>query len=141
MGHDVTKVLMGTTKSSYRVVTSAKGSIPAGKIVRQKSDGTLSLASADGLPLGISLGVDQSNAGFISIVRQGLEVPVQLTAAFTPVLGAQVHISDTTGLAIASGAGATGMNAVYSSAALKGILESDGVTEVDVAFIDFGGGL
>ena len=146
MGHDVTKVLLGTTKSSYKVVTSGKGSIPAGKIVRQKSDGTYSLASADGLPVGISLGVDQANAGFMSIVRNGLEVPVLLTAAFTPTLGAQVHISDTTGLAIAAGAGATGMNATYAAAApgvvkIKGVLESDGVTEVDVAFIDMNGGL
>lgn len=139
MTHDPTKVLLGTTKKSFKVVDNKKGAIEAGLIVRQKSDGTISIASADGLPLGISLGPDLGNAGHTSIVRSGLEVPVLLTDDFVPVLGAQVHISNTTGLAITAGAGATGMNATYASAVLTGV-KPDGTT-ARVALIDFQGGL
>ena len=139
MGRDSTKVLLGAVSSSFKVVDNKAGSIAAGMIVRQKSDGTISIAAADGQALGISLGKDLSDVGRTNIVRSGLLVPVLLTAAFTPTLGAQVHISDTTGLAAASGAGATGMNAVYSSAVLTGVKE-DGTT-ANVALIDFQGGL
>lgn len=139
MLHDSGKVLMGATLSTAKSVDSYKGEIPAGKVVRLKSDATLSLAKADGAILGVSLGKDLSNAGLTPICRKGLAVPVLLTAAFTPVVGAAVSISDTTGLAIAAGAGATIVNAVYKSAKLKGI-DEDGA-EVDVALIDFAGGL
>jgi len=139
MGHDATKVLLGATQSTMKVVTNAAGSIPAGKIVRQKSDGTISLAAADGSPLGISIGKELSDISRTAICRAGLAVPVLLTSAFTPTLGAQVNISDTTGIAIASGAGATAVNAVYASGVLTGVLE-DGTT-ANVALIDFPGGL
>lgn len=139
MGHDSSKVLMGSNRSSFKVVDNKVGTIAAGLIVRQKSDGTISIAAADGSALGISFGKDLGEAGRTNIVRAGLAVPVLLTDAFTPILGAQVHISDTTGKAIASGVGATGMNAVYASAVLTGVLE-DGTT-ANVALIDFQGGL
>lgn len=139
MAHDATKVVLGTSQSSFRIVDNKAGAIPAGKIVRLKSDGTISIAAADGLPLGISFGQNLGNHPSTHICRAGLAVPVLLTAAFTPTKGAQVHISDTTGIAIASGAGATGMNAVYASGVLTGILE-DGTT-ANVALIDFQGGL
>jgi hypothetical protein len=58
---------------------------------------------------------------------------------FTPTLGAQVNISDTTGFGAAAGAGATGVNATYASGLLTGIME-DG-TEENVALIDMPGGL
>lgn len=139
MGHDASKVLLGATNSSFKVVDNYNGSIPAGKIVRLKSDNTISLAKADGSALGISLGKDLSDIGRTAVVRRGVAVPLLLTDAFTPTIGAQVHISDTTGLGIASGGGATGMNAVYRSAVLTGIDESG--TSVNVALIDFQGGL
>lgn len=142
MAHSASKVLMGMTRSSFRKATPRAGSIEAGKIVRLKSDGTISLLAADGAPLGVSLGKDLSNAGYTSIVRAGLEVPILLTAAFTPTIGAQVHISDTTGLAVAAGAGATGMNATYVSGKLTAIKE-DGTEESTngCALIDMPGGL
>lgn len=142
MAHSASKVLMGMTRSSYRHATSRKGEIAAGTIVRLKSDQTISVAAADGSALGISLGKDLSNAGYTAIVRSGLEVPILLTAGFTPTIGAQVHISDTTGLAIASGAGATGMNATYVSGKLTAIKE-DGTEESTngCALIDMPGGL
>lgn len=139
MGHDATKVLLGSTVSSVKEVDNKAGTIAAGLIVRLKSDDTISIAAADGLPLGISLGRSLSDTSRTAIARKGLKVPIQLTSAFTPTLGAQVHISDTTGKAIASGAGATGMNAVYASGVLTGI-DEDGAS-VNVALIDFPGGL
>ena len=139
MGHDPNKVLLGTTPSSVREVDNRAGTIPAGTIVRLKSDSTLSVAAADGSALGISLGGDLSGIGRTAIARRGLMVPVLLTGGLTPVVGAQVHISDTTGLAAAAGAGATGVNATYASSTLTG-LQEDG-TNVNVALIDMPGGL
>jgi hypothetical protein len=137
--HDASKVLLGSTKSSFRTVDNMKGTIQAGVAVRLKNDGTISTASADGALLGISCGKDLSDIGRTNIVRRGTGVPILLTAELTPVIGAQVHISNTTGLAAASGGGATGVNAVYTTAVLTGVKE-DGTT-ANVAFIDFPGGL
>lgn len=142
MSHDASKVLLGHIPSSVKEVSNYAGdpaALPAGTIVRLKSDDTLSKASADGLPLGVSLGKDQGANNRVAVARQGLSIPLLLTADFTPTIGAQVHISDTTGLGVGSGAGATGMNAVYRSGVLTGIAE-DG-SEVDVALIDMQGGL
>ena len=141
MGHDASKVLMGTTKKSFKVVDNMVGNIEAGLIVRKKSDDTISIAAADGLPIGISLGKDLGGAGRTSFVASGRGVPVLLTAAFNPVKGTQVHISDTTGKAIASGAGATGMNAVYASNALTAIKEDGTEVAAGAALIDMVGGL
>lgn len=141
MGHAANKILMGMTRKDWRLADNKVGNIEAGLIVRQKSDGTISIASADGLPLGVSLGKDLSDIGRTSICRAGLDVPILLTAAFTPVIGAQVHISDTTGKAGTAGAGFTGMNAIYSSAKMIAIKE-DGTEVADgVALIDMQGGL
>lgn len=142
MGHDASKVVLGAVKSSFKEVGNHKGSIPAGKVVRLKSDDTISLAKADGNLLGVSIGVDQSDIGRTAICYKGTGVPIRLTAAFTPTVGAIVHVSDTTGLAIASGAGATATNAVYREVKAGGGIEEDGsATDVDVAIIDFPGGL
>lgn len=137
--HDSTKVLMGATGSNVKEVDNRKGTIAAGLIVRLKSDDTISIAAADGNALGISLGRSLSDTTRTAICRKGLEVPVQLTAAFTPTVGAQVSISDTTGKAIAAGAGATALNAVYASSTKSGV-DEDG-SAVSVALIDFPGGL
>jgi hypothetical protein len=142
MGHDANKVLMGSTQTSYKVVDNYAGSIDAGKIVRLKSDGTLSLAKADGAPLGISLGKGLSDNSRTAVVRKGTRVPILLTAAFSPTVGAQVAISDTTGLAKAyTGTGDSYVNAVYATGKLSnGGVAEDG-SSVDVALIDFPGGL
>ena len=136
---DSTKVLLGATRSSFKVIDNRAGTIPAGTAVRLKSDGTISVASADGNLLGVSVGADLGYAGRTAICRMGLDVPILLTAAFTPVVGAQVNISNTTGLAGAAGAGFTAVNAVYKSAVLTGVKED--ATEADCALIDFQGGL
>lgn len=141
MSHDAGKIVMGNVSSSFKVIDNRAGSIEAGKIVRLKSDDTISVALADGLPLGISCGKDLSDTSNTAVVRKGSKVPLKLTAAFSPTIGAQVHISDTTGLGIASGAGATGMNATYVSGAKTAILEDGTEVAAIVAYIDMPGGL
>lgn len=139
--HNASKVQMGTTNSNIREVTNRFGdpaTFQAGLCVHLKSDDTLSLASADGSKLGVSLGRDLSNTKRTAICKAGLGVPVQVTNGFTPVVGAQVQFSTTTGKAVTSG---TAVNAVYSQVGLTGVGE-DGVDLADpVALIDFIGGL
>ena len=141
MAHSALKVLMGMTRSSFRIADNLKGTFAAGTAVRQKSDGTLSVTLADGELLGVSLGKDLSNTDKMALCRAGLQVPIRLTAAFTPVLGKQVYVSDTTGLAVASGAGATGTNAVYASGPMTAILEDGTEVANGCALVDMQGGL
>lgn len=140
MGHDPSKVVLGGTLSSIKEVGNRKGTVLAGTAVRQKSDGTMSTISSDGGFIGVSMGKDLSGAGFTSIAYRGEKVPLRLGAAFTPTLGAVVHIDNATGLGVASGAGATATSAVYNSGLLSGLTEGGG-SEVPVALIDFPGGL
>ena len=139
MGHDASKVQLGTTISSIKEIDNRKGSIEAGLAVRLKSDDTISIAAADGNLLGLSVGKDLSNVGRTAIARKGLGVPIQLTDGFTPAKGAQVHIDDVTGKAKASGAGVTGTNGVFATSTLTGVKE-DGTT-CNVALVDMIGGL
>jgi hypothetical protein len=137
--HDPTKVVLGSTNSSYKVVDNHAGTIPAGKVVRLKSDNTISLAASDGAAIGISVGRSLSDTARTSFCRKGSAVPILLTAAFTPTIGAQVAIHDTTGIAATKDGSSSYVNAVYASGALTGI-DEDG-NEVDVALIDMPGGL
>lgn len=141
MGHDATKVLMGATRSNIKEVTNyvaSDSTFLAGQPMRLKSDGTISKAKADGALLGVSLGKDLANAGRVACCRKGVAVPILLKAAFTPTVGAQVLLDDTTGLATGDGTN-TGVNAVYATSTLTGVQE-DGTT-ANVALIDFPGGL
>lgn len=137
--HEPTKILMGSVKTNVKDVDNRPGEIAAGTVVHLKDDGTLSVESTDGSKIGVSLGKSLSDTERTAIARRGLKVPVLLTEGFDPDIGDQVHISDTTGLAIASGSGATGVNAVYVSERMTGITETG--TEVGVALTDFPGGL
>lgn len=142
--HNASKVQMGTTQSNVRDVSNHVGAIPAGKVVRLKSDDTLSLAKSDGSILGVSLGRDQSSLTqtHTAICRKGLKVPILLTAEFEPTLGEQVAVSDTTGLACAyTGSGDSYVNAFYSSEALEALDENGAAIEDGAAYIDFPGGL
>jgi hypothetical protein len=139
--HSSTKVQMGTTGSSDRNVSNHAGdpaTFEAGLVVHLKSDDTLSLASADGSKMGVSLGRSQSNTKRVAFCRTGTDVPLQVTNGFTPTVGAQVQISTTTGKAVTSG---TAVNAVYKKVGLTGISE-DGTALADpVCTIDMVGGL
>jgi len=141
MGHNPNTVLMGSVQSSHKEVTNKVGAIAAGVVVRLKSDDTIVTTSADGSLLGVSLGKDLSDTNKTAICRKGLRVPLRLTGSFSPTIGAAVSISDTTGLGIAAGGGATVVNAVYATGKLSGGGVAEDGTSVDVALIDFPGGL
>lgn len=100
--HDATKVLFGSVGSSDRVVTKEEAdpaSFPAGRVVRGKNDGTISLASGDGYLKGVSLGKDLSDASKTAVLRSGNDVPVAL-AEFL-VKAQLTFISKRPGIAIA----------------------------------------
>jgi hypothetical protein len=139
MAHDATKVLMGTTKSSFKDVSNHAGTYVAGTAVRLKSDDTLSVTLADGNLLGVSLGQAMSDISNIAIVRKGLGVPLLCGNGHSPAIGAVVYIDDTNGKSKASGAGATATAAVYASAVLTGVTEAG--STANVVLIDFPGGL
>jgi hypothetical protein len=110
----------------------------AGLCGHLKSDGTISLASADGSKVGISMGKSLSDTKRTTFAVRALKVPILLANGFTPTIGAQVQISTTTGKAVASG---TAVNAVYRSVPST-VYDEDGVAVADgAALIDFPGGL
>ncbi len=141
--HDATKVLMGATGSNHKEVMNRKGEIAAGKVVRLKSDDTISVAKADGEILGLSVGKDLSNTNRTSYVNDGLAVPIKLKTGFTtPTIGGQVAIDDVTGEAVAyTGSGNTYVNAKYVSGALTAVNEDGTETATGAAYIDMQGGL
>lgn len=139
MGQDSTKVLLGTTRSSFKVVDNKPGTLEAGVVACAKSDGTYTTAAADGADVGVSLGKSLSDTDRFALVREGTEVPI-LKGSGTPVVGEQVAVSDTTGKTVDfTGSGDRKINAYYTEVGLTGIKE-DG-TEADVSIIDFPGGL
>ena len=154
MGHNTSKVLMGTTGSSVKEVTNYQSvsgaTIEAGLAVVQESSGKISLDTSEGALVGVSLGADLSGTNRTAVCRKGLRVPIKLKAGFDPTIGAQVAIEDDTGLAKAyTGTGDRYVNAVYSSGRIGGTTATGGVTEsattdtgtIGAAYIDFPGGL
>jgi hypothetical protein len=138
--HDATVVQLGTTQSSFKQVDNVAGdpaTLLAGCVLSAKSDGTHTLAVADGAQVGVSLGRSLSNTKRVPMVRRGIRVPVLLQSGFTtPTIGGAVSVHATSGKADSSG---TAINAVYSSGLLTG-KDEDG-SDVNCALIDFPGGL
>lgn len=152
MGHDASKVLLGTTQFSDKEVqnyNSDPATFVAGLAVRLNSSGALSLTSTDGLFAGISLGKSLSDNKRTAVARMGLRVPILLTDEYEPVVGELVYIDNGTGMANASDADdgdpeepasiVTVSNAVFVSGVLTGIDESG--AEVSCALVDMPGGL
>ena len=141
MSHSASTIYMGSHKSN--IIESDNFSVDpatllAGLCGHLKSDGTVTLANADGSKIGISLGRSLSDTKRTTFVRRGTQVPILLANGFTPTVGAQVQISTTTGKAVASG---TAVNAYYRTAVLTAY-DEDGVVIADgCALIDFPGGL
>lgn len=134
-------IYMGNTKSSFKKIdnwAADPATFLAGLCGHLKSDGTVSLASADGSKIGISLGRSLSNISRTPFVREGTEVPILLANGFTPTIGAQVQISTTTGKAVSSG---TAVNAFYRTSTLTAYDEDGTVIADGAALIDFPGGL
>jgi hypothetical protein len=139
--HDASKVLMGQVGSNIKEVDNRAGAAAtflAGLVVHLKSDDTLSLTASDGAKLGVSLGRSLSDTDRVAICRKGLRVPIRVANGQTPVIGAQVQIHATSGMAVDSG---TAVNAVYVAIGLTGIDEDGAAIADDVALIDFPGGL
>lgn len=142
--HDAGKVLMGGVVSSAKEISthdSDPATFKAGLVVRQKSDGALSLAKSDGFNVGVSIGKSLSDTKKTGVVRTGTGVPILLETGFTdPVIGEKVYVDDTSGKAEADDAGdVTITDAIYVSEMLTGIDEAG--NEVNVALIDMPGGL
>lgn len=139
--HSATTIYMGVSRSKIKEVINKAGdpaTFLAGLCVHQKSDGTISLASADGSKIGISMGRDLSNTKRTAICTKGLEVPILLANGFTPTVGAQVQISTTTGKAVSSG---TAVNAYYATSTLTAYDEAGAAITDGAALINFPGGL
>lgn len=141
MSHSTTTVYLGSHASNVLESDNWAGlasTFKAGLCVHLDDDGDLDLAAAAGGKLGISLGRSLSDHNRITVARKGKKIPILLDTSFTPVIGAQVQISTTTGKAVASG---TAVNAVYVSGTLTAY-DEDGVVIADgAAYIDFIGGL
>lgn len=131
-------IYLGTTKSSDKEVDNRAGTVAAGLAVYLHSDDSINTTAASGGLLGISLGKDLSDTSRTAVCRKGLLVPILLTNGLTPVIGAQVQISTTTGKAVSSG---TAVNAVYRSSTLSCVDESGNALADGAALIDFQGGL
>lgn len=150
MGHNTSKVLMGSTASSVKESTNYPGSavLEAGLVAHLKSDGSVTKAKADGSPVGVSLGKDLADTLRTAVCRKGLGVPLKLKAGFNPTIGAAVLIDDAEGYGTGDGTN-TAVNAVYASGRIGGSGATGGVAEgattdtgtVGVALIDFPGGL
>jgi hypothetical protein len=133
---------MGTTRSSFKVVDNVPGTHEAGLFITRDDDGTYDVTTSTGSRVGVSLGASLSGHDRFALCREGLNVPVQVGSG-TPVVGAQVAVSNTTGKTVDyTGSGDSYVNAVYVTAKItNGGIKEDGTTLVDIAFIDFQGGL
>ncbi len=139
--HSASTIYMGSTRSKIKEVINKAGdpaTFLAGLCVHQKSDGTISLAAADGSKIGISLGASLSATKRTAICTKGMEVPILLANGFTPAIGAQVQISTTTGKAVSSG---TAVNAYYATSTLTAIDEAGAAISDGAALINMPGGL
>lgn len=131
-------VYLGNVQSSHKEIDNRAGVVAAGLATYLHSPSTINTTASGGGLLGVSAGRSLSDTSRTAIVRKGLSVPILLTNGLTPVIGAQVQISTTTGKAIGSG---TAVNAVYKSAVLACIDEDGGTVADGCALIDFQGGL
>lgn len=146
MGHDPTKILLGTTGSSDRPGSTVYASDPltykAGLAVRLSTAGLLTLTGTTWA--GISLGRSLSDHKKTTVLRAGSRVPLLLTddsAGYAyAVVGGKVDIDDATGMGVAAGSGTTTSDAVFVSGALDAVLE-DGTVAGKAAYIDMIGGL
>lgn len=82
MGHDATKMLLGTTRSSDRPGTTVYASDPAtfkaGLACRLGSDGLLTFTKSTNQWVGISLGKSLSDIAKTCVLRAGSMVPIKL---------------------------------------------------------------
>ena len=139
MGQDTNQVQMGGSESSYKEVSTHKGTAAAGLACVLKSDDTVTQTLSDGALLGISMGRDLSDAGTVPICRKGAKIPILLESnAVNPAIGAPVYLHATSGKADSTG---TLVNAYYVSGELDAVLEDGSIVVDGCALINFVGGL
>lgn len=140
--HDADKVMLGASlvPAIHAAVESVPGSIKAGYAVRKNTTtGAYQVASSGAGPiLGISMGKSPGNAGTFGLCHSSPKVALRIKSGFTPTVGTQVNIDNTTGEAAASGGGATAISAVYLS--LKDGIDEETGESVDVAIVDLTNG-
>lgn len=127
--HDATKVLLGAAlcPADQMVTESVPGNIAAGLAVRiNTSTGAYQVAASGAGPIvGVSMGRSLGKSGCFTLCYSAPKVLLQI-ADHNPTVGTQVNVSDTTGIAAASGGGATATAAVYEA-----IFDGGGVSEID----------
>lgn len=124
--------------TSYEDTT---GAIAAGVAVARKADGTVQLPSAGALA-GIAGAREPLN--HVSVVREGLMVPVRLAEGVTPTVGAPAYVTAEGLFTTENSATATG--AVFvgdknGNAAITGIDPNTGAEVANCALVDVVGGL
>jgi len=78
--HNPNLVLLGSHGSTDLCATEEIGSIEAGLVAHRKSDGTVTVLSADGQTIGVSLGETlDGDTTKCSVARNGNLIPVQVT--------------------------------------------------------------
>lgn len=145
MAHNATQVQLGGSLSSDRDIVCFDADpalLPAGTIVRLKSDGTLSKISTDGALFGVSMGVSFSSIKRLAVCKAGNQIPVLLNVSGDVTTyaapGKAVYVDNASGKA-STVAGSSLTSAIYTSGQLTGLV-GDGTT-TPVALIDMGGGL
>lgn len=85
MSHNASKILMGSTQSTYKKGATAYASDPAtylaGLAVRRTSGGLLSTTKSAGGLIGVSLGKSLSDHKKTTVLPKGLRVPILLESA------------------------------------------------------------
>lgn len=141
------KYVLGSpyVRGNSDVITSYEdttGAIAAGVAVARKSDGSVQLP-ASGALLGISGAREPLN--HLSVVRQGLMVPVRLAEGVTPTVGAAAYVTSA-GLFTTASDGNTATGAVFTgdkdgNAAITGIDPNTGAEVAGCGLVDIVGGL
>ena len=104
MLHNPNLILMGSHKSTDLLANEEQGFVGAGLVSHRKSDGSVSILSADGEAIGVSLGETlDGDTTKCTVAKSGNFIPVQVTAegvavadlTFVPkVFGASIEFVD-----------------------------------------------
>lgn len=125
--------------TSYEDTT---GAIPAGVAVARKADGSVILPASGAL---VGIAGAREPLQHLSVVRQGLMVPVRLASGVTPAVGAPAYVTGE-GLFTTESTNNTATGAVFVGdkdgvAAIVGIDPNTGNAVENCALVDVVGGL
>lgn len=119
MQHNPNLVMMGSHGSTDMTATEEVGVIAAGLVAHKKSDGTVTVLSADGQTVGVSLGETlDGDTTKCSVVRSGNLIPVQVTAEAVRI-GNVDFLAKVAGVSVQITAGATAGSEVVTVADKK----------------------